>query len=173
MNLMLDFETLGSQPNAVVLSLGAVLFDYQNIKAEKEWFFDAKAQIKSRCIDGETLAWWLKQGDGFASLFAKGSANPTPMLTCLNELSAMAKDAKAIWSNGADFDIPIVLNLYSQFRLEAPWKFWQHRCYRTLKLEFNCERDQPKNPNKHDALSDARHQAKCLINFWNRAGHQS
>ena len=33
-----------------------------------------------------------------------------------------------VWSNGADFDIPMLHHAVKSFGWELPWNFWNNRC---------------------------------------------
>ena len=60
-HIMIDIETLSTAPNALVLSVGMVLFDQKTIFA--------KAHIKNRIstatgdVSKETATWWMSQND--------------------------------------------------------------------------------------------------------------
>lgn len=74
-----------------------------------------------------------------------------------------------LWSNGADFDIPIMLSLYQQLSLTPPWKFYNHRCFRTLKelhpVRYAAAKKKFSNPTKHNALADAIWQAQVAVHI--------
>lgn len=68
MHLMIDLETLGTNPDCVVTQLGWALFNprpsiTENIIINSGCiFFDPREQIKrNRTITWETFAWWLQQ----------------------------------------------------------------------------------------------------------------
>ncbi len=62
-----------------------------------------------------------------------------------------------MWGNGADFDNAILAHCYSRLGRPAPWKFWNSRCYRTLK-SFSPVRGKRIGVHHH-ALDDAKTQA--------------
>lgn len=165
-HLMLDIETLGQGPYSVVLSVGAVAFDKDKIISHKEWFLNVEEQIRQgRRIDYDTVKWWMKQSDEARQIFQ------TTMISSLiyfcKELTTFfdfncGPDGR-IWGNGASFDIPIIETLYLKTMNDTlPWKFWHHRCYRTVKAQFGIEKGVVFEGVKHGALSDSMHQAKCL-----------
>lgn len=174
-HLMIDMETLDQTPDAAVLSLGAVTFTPDGILEEKSWIFDVRVQTSGRRLfDFDTIVWWLKQGEEAKTLFEKCVKHGQHPGIIFKEfaqwLSADSKYPKTdwnllVWSCGASFDIPIVENFMKRVGVTCPWKFWNHRCYRTIKQMHGIEEGK-KNPGvKHDALDDARFQAKCLIDF--------
>lgn len=174
-HLMIDFETLGNTPDSAVLSLGAVTFTKDGILEEKSWFFDVEAQTTARlAVSFDTVAWWMKQGDEARSLFENCIKHGQRPTTILNEFASwLSSDSKypktdwslLIWSCGATFDIPIIESLMRRSGIPLPWKFWNHRCYRTLKQMFDLEKGKKNPGTKHDALDDARFQATNLIEF--------
>jgi hypothetical protein len=166
---MIDFETLSTAPNTVVLSLGAVLFTREKIVDGVELVFDLEEQLRAKSdISGDTLVWWLKQGDAAKAIFERSLKTGMPMQTALKAITDLSGSATVkVWGNGASFDVAIIENLYRRARLPAPWKFWNHRCYRTLKAmhQIEAEAKKPGDMVKHNALDDAMFQANCLIKF--------
>ena len=67
-----------------------------------------------------------------------------------------------IWGNGSDFDNTILLAAYDATFIEAPWKFWNNRCYRTLK-GLAPEVKLTRIGIYHNALDDAKTQALHAI----------
>lgn len=167
-HLMLDFETLATTPDAAVLSLGACVFDNEKILAEHYTVFDLAAQLKTRRVDASTIGWWFDQGDAAKAVIkqAVASRKNTPEWGAefVAWVSQNAEPSKVqVWSNGANFDVVIIEHLLSQLRLSPPWKFWNVRCYRTLKSLFPIETGVERGGVKHNALDDAKFQANCVI----------
>ncbi|SEG13573.1 3'-5' exonuclease [Marinobacterium lutimaris] len=70
------------------------------------------------------------------------------------------------WSNGADFDLPILANAYRAIGHAKPWAAFQGRCYRTDKSAgwgIKMER----TGTHHNALDDAISQAQHHIDIVN------
>ena len=68
-----------------------------------------------------------------------------------------------MWSNGADFDLPMLAHAYNQVGIEVPWKFWNSRCFRTYKNLPNAKNIRVEALGvKHNALSDAYQQAQTV-----------
>lgn len=164
---MIDFETLGTTNDAAVVSLGAVIFDAEGIKKEKLWLFNLTGQLdsKKRFASGDTITWWLGQGAAAKSVFEKAQAEGILLRDFVPQFLEFCQGHDlCIWGNGATFDIPIIEHILSQFNTKPPWKFWNHRCYRTMKSCYGIDRKF--EGVKHDALDDAKHQANCLIEYW-------
>lgn len=165
-HLMIDFETLGQKQDCVVLSLGAVLFTRDGVLSEFYTAFDIDTQ-PGRTKQDDTLAWWSKQSVDARAIFeeCKNGIELISLPEKFNMFIGAQKQVK-IWSNGADFDIPILNHIYASYGLEVPWKFFNHRCYRTMKSLFHVEAPFKFDGVKHNALADAKYQAKCLAHFF-------
>lgn len=164
--LMIDLETMGVAPSAVILSLGAVLFDKSGVLEEKSYTFDfVEQQRMGRTVDPNTMLWWMEQGDAARSIISRSVKAGSSIKNFAIEFSAWVKNQGdlEVWSNGASFDVVLLEHLFYQLRMPVPWKFWNIRCYRTLKAFHPIERNQIREGVKHDALCDARFQAKCVI----------
>lgn len=164
-HVMLDNETLGTTASAVILSIGAVKFDLATGKIDDDGFY-ASISIESnldygRRIQEDTLLWWLKQDAAAQQVFHEAKTSLPDALTELSDW--MGTDDLTVWSNGADFDIPMLAHAYSQVQLEVPWKFWNARCFRTYKnLPGAKDIRVPALGVKHNALSDAYQQAQTV-----------
>lgn len=166
-HLMIDFETLGNRPDTAVVSLGAVLFDRDKIIGEKLWLFNLDGQLSGRrSVTADTITWWLGQGEKAKSVFEKAGMEGILLRDFVTQFLEFvpAKLDVRVWGNGATFDVSIIESILHQQGVKAPWKFWSHRCYRTMKSCFGI--DKKFVGTKHDALDDAKHQANCLIEYW-------
>lgn len=144
-DVMLDLETLSSQPDAAIISIGACTFRTDGTStpaADRKLFCTAvdmaSAQRTGGHIDARTVLWWLQQSDA-ARAAAVGGGNPPDITTALaafrSWLTALASENNGVrvWGNGAGFDNVVLRRAYERLNLEAPWAFYQDRCYRTLK----------------------------------------
>lgn len=166
---MIDFETLGQKPDTAVLSLGAVLFNRMQILEEKLWHFslDGQLEIGRRSVTGSTIIWWMQQDNKAKEVFERLALEGILIKDFAPQFIQFCDPAGAdlrVWGNGATFDIPIAEHILESARIKPPWKFWNQRCYRTMKACFGVDRKF--EGVKHNALDDSRHQAKCLIEFW-------
>jgi hypothetical protein len=171
-HLMLDFETLGTQPDTAVLSLGAVMFNRDKILAEKLWVFDVQGQLDNdRSVKFETLIWWLQQGEAAKSVFKRSRETGIKIRDFLPQFIAFTEPYKnlRVWGNGASFDVSIIENLLEVGKIKTPWLFYNSRCYRTMKSCFGIDpKDGSFSGTKHDALDDARHQTNKLLEYWKK-----
>ena len=166
-HIMLDLETLGTRADAVILSLGAGKFDLTSGKIDDQGFY-ASISIDSnqelgRHIQEDTLLWWLKQDIAAQSVFHE---EKIALPQALEDFSDWVGTGDyEVWSNGADFDIPMLGHAYAQIQMEAPWKFWASNCLRTYKKLPGAKalaQTVPFAGVKHNALADAVHQAQVL-----------
>lgn len=177
MAVMIDIETLDTQPTAIVLSLGACRFDYnvEELKLSREDVFyttfnvDEQAQA-GRTASWSTIKWWFKQSkEAFQAV--SGDDSP-PFREALNDFAGwlQREPATAIWGNGSDFDNVILANLYRTAGMEPPWNFWDNRCFRTFKNVHDVLNSRkPAEPKvKHHALQDAIFQAEWLIGIFKK-----
>lgn len=167
-HVMLDCETLGTTATAVILSIGAVKFDLATGTINDDGFY-ASISIESnldygRRVQEDTLLWWLKQEAAAQAVFHE---DKVALPSALEDLSDwLGDDESIVWSNGADFDLPMLAHAFTQLQMEVPWKFFNSRCYRTYKnLPGAKDIRVPPLGVKHNALSDAYQQAQtlCLI----------
>lgn len=174
LNVMIDLETMGTEPDAPILSIGAVYFDPDTGKmgAELHVKLDFVAACLDRVIDPNTVKWWLCQSDEARNALLSGGDggddSKADALWFLDRFLDNEGDVK-VWGNGATFDISMLENLYRQLGITIPWKFYNVRDVRTVvaMAEGIIDRaDIPFIGIKHDALADAVHQAVYVSAMW-------
>ncbi len=165
-DVMIDFETLGTVADAVILSIGAVKFDIDSDAMDDNGFYMPicvdSSLAAGRRIQADTLRWWMGQEPEAQRVFYEPAS---PLEVALDDFHAWFDPAMLkkyrVWSNGADFDIPMICHAWKQAGYDAPWQYWGSRCFRTLKnMPRADEADKVPNPVKHNALMDAVTQAK-------------
>ena len=163
--VMVDIETLSTEKNAVILSIGAVKFG----KTINDDTFYRVIDIES-CVDAglhidpSTIQWWKQQSDEARSIFSEPSI---PLRQALVEYSEWCPRDPEMWGNGSPFDNVIIESAYKALGMKTPWKFWNDRCYRTIAAISGTERIQ--EGTHHNALDDAISQAKHLMKILNYA----
>jgi len=165
-DVMIDLETLGTLADSTIVSIGAVRFDLETGQV-----FDAPADTfyqvvniaiwqRGRCIDGCTVQWWMGQSDAARAVFKETGVSLPVALVALSQW--MPKGVKA-WSNGADFDLPMLTHAYRSHDMEPPWGSYLGRCYRTYKnLPGARDIKMVREGTHHNALADAIDQARHL-----------
>lgn len=160
MRVMLDLETLGNAPGCAIIAIGAVCFGAGQIKSEFYRRVDAESCVQlGLIVDVSTVLWWMKQNDAARLELTKpGKPLPEALMDFSNWLSGHDPE---IWGNGSDFDNAILAAAYRAAQHNLPWKFWNNRCYRTIKAHYAHIPADKKNG--HNALEDARNQAEHLM----------
>ena len=166
-DVMIDIETMSNTPDAAIVSIGAVEFDFASKRLGEEFYVNidlASAVDSGGVMNASTVIWWMKQTEAARSLFLEPAQHIADALNHFSEWMQQRgeKNDIRVWGNGAAFDNVILVAAYTRLGLEPPWKFWNDRCYRTIKNLF------PKNKahrigTHHHALDDARTQAMHLI----------
>jgi hypothetical protein len=167
---MLDFETLGTRPGCCVLTFGAVFFSSTEDKPLGPEFssvvsIESQKQLGLH-IDPDTVAWWAKQSEEAQAAVRQAydeSRSPTLEVVLENFSEYLLEEVGhkkhvQIWGNGADFDNVILAELYRVAKIEAPWNFYNNRCYRTLKNVVKGPKLVRQGVH-HNALDDAKSQA--------------
>ena len=165
-NVMIDLETMGKGSDAAIVSIGAVRFYeggitetfYQSVSLESS----VKVGLK---MDASTVEWWMRQSDQARKEIEGGKE----LHIALQSLAVFLGENAILWGNGSDFDNAILANAYRAIGQQQPWKFWNNRCYRTVKNLCGSVPMQRKGVH-HSALNDAESQALHLIEIANRLG---
>lgn len=158
--IMLDIETLGKGPNAVIVAIGAVAFDetglgstfYLNIKPQS--CVDLGMQM-----DADTVMWWMQQSEAARKALAKGGVGITEALQAFSVYVEEQGPDVEVWGNGATFDNVILASAYRLAGIERPWSYKGDRCYRTLRALFPQIKAADTGGTAHNALDDAKYQA--------------
>lgn len=170
MDVMLDLETLGTQPGCVILTLGAVKFNPYKIELEPGPGLyirpDVDEQIaRGREVQEDTLEWWTRQNEEVREE-ALGTEGRVPVEQMYKELNKFLVGVDNIWAQGPVFDIAILENLYKQYGWPTPWQFWQVSDSRTL---FKVHGDPRKKTDLlHNALADCVSQAVAVQQIYHR-----
>lgn len=172
-DIMLDLETTGTSAGCGILSIGACTLHLDNTFYSR---IDHQSGVAIGLADSSsTMDWWGRQS---AEARVEAFSGTTPIETALLEFSDWMLTIKRtgakvyIWGNGASFDMPILGAAYAQVDRIKPWVPFNERCYRTIKnLAINkVVKIGEFEGVKHNALDDAKHQAKHLLRIlqWNK-----
>ena len=177
MKIMLNLETLGTRPGCVITSVGAVAFNTKSILYE----FYERVDIKNSAemgfhMEAPTVMWWMEQKDASRMELTKSGKPIAAVVSAFtdwvedcakDEALASSDGSLEVWGNGVGFDNAILAEAYRKCTRDTPWKFWEDRCYRTLKA---LHEDTPfvESGVNHNALDDARSQALHLIQILNK-----
>lgn len=162
--VMLDIETLSTDPRATILSIGAVKFDATGVTDDTFYTTINLADQKSigRIVSPDTIDWWKNRTREAQQVIRDAKSSDHTLKDALTSFSMwFGRKSLPTWGNGSDFDNVIVQTAYEDVKMVPPWKFWHNRCYRTMKNVFDISEPERVGTH-HNALDDAIHQAKCL-----------
>lgn len=141
-HLMLDIETLGTEPGAVILSIAAVEFDLETGETGKEFFaqIDLEDSVQHGFnIDPKTLKWWLEQNPEVLKQnisIPKGSESICTVKSVISELEAHFKYVYSnnvkVWGNSNRFDMGLLIPYIQKVTNKPLWKYSNERDVRTL-----------------------------------------
>ena len=166
-HVMIDLETLSSNVDAVITSIGAVSFDPETLELGDQFKVNVDPASCERFglrISASTVLWWFGQSrDAQQSMLT----NQVPLDDALSLLTRWMQAQAAgqpivVWGNGIDFDGSVLRNAYKAAKMWEPWKYSNGRCYRTIKAMFP-EVKFVREGVHHDALADALSQTKHLL----------
>ena len=165
-HVMVDLETLGTGPDAAIVSIGVCAFDPQSdtVGRSKMWAVDI-AGPETGVVDPATVLWWLRQSQqAVKDSFFSGPR--VPIREAVNNLchwlsSCQLSGDVVLWSRGPTFDETILRATAARLGIGFPVKFYNSRCVRTiLDAAKSIGFAERKNPGvAHSALDDAIHQA--------------
>jgi hypothetical protein len=127
-HVVIDLETLGKQPTAVVRSVAVVAFDPWSIVwtcdedgvAEQprrpahgsfitlSWTLDPEEQAGRTC-DASTLLWWVQQPEAARERLA--NAATTSLSNFADDFMSFCGDQPTVWMKPPQFDAPILASL--------------------------------------------------------------
>lgn len=163
--VMLDLETMGNGTNAAIIAIGAARFDAEKITDEFYTVIDLASSISAGLeMDASTVLWWMKQSDDARKQFERDGVQLNDALKQFADW--IGADAE-VWGNGAAFDNAILSNAYRKCGIEQPWKFWNNRCYQTVK-NLHQDVEMKRMGVYHRAVDDAKSQADHLMRIISR-----
>ena len=168
-DVMIDIETLSTSPNALILTIGAIIFNPKDdiipLKDMKTFYkrIDIEScKVLDLDIDNNTLKWWKTQSKE-ARFEVFENKEREPIKDILIGLTNFIKNCKHVWANSPSFDCVILENVYKKIEMETPWKFWNLRDTRTVYALANISlKDFSDKNSAHNALNDCYSQIRCL-----------
>lgn len=140
--LMTDLETMSTEPNSAIVSIGACIFDPagKDMADSITERFYCSVSLQSSVdlglhISPDTVSWWFKQShDAQQALFMEPHR---PLRMALTEFRMWAQAAKpaisTLWANDPDFDYVILKQAFKAAGQMWPFEFYMHRSCRTIK----------------------------------------
>ena len=180
-DLMIDIETLGTNSNSVILSIGAAFFDLKT--GEVGSTFHTSINIES-CLNvglkasANTALWWMQNEKALENWAeSKKQYLDKALYNFSNFIQGeelLDQDGKTIvWGNSNRFDLGLLENAYNAVEMEIPWNFRNERDVRTL-VAFNptikysaVKAAKESGVLLHDALEDCKLQIKYCSEIYN------
>ncbi|EEQ4639922.1 exonuclease [Escherichia coli] len=174
-HLMIDLETMGKNPDAPIISIGAIFFDPQTGDMGPEFSKTIDLETAGGVIDRDTIKWWLKQSREAQSAIM---TDEIPLDDALLQLREFIDENSGeffvqVWGNGANFDNTILRRSYERQGIPCPWRYSNDRDVRTIvelgkAVDFDARTAIPFEGERHNALDDARYQAKYVSTIWQK-----
>jgi hypothetical protein len=169
---MIDIETLATEPHAVMLSIGVVIYDPNDAANEPpigrhHYILNPTEQIiAGRTIDPKTVKFWSEQGKDALQSITRTDEGVYSAEECIRSINNLflRYNVEAVWGNGSNFDNEVVNDLCRTIGVKEVIYYRWHRCYRTLRALFGHlvgdegHMDSPEVA--HNALSDAEYQMR-------------
>jgi hypothetical protein len=163
---MIDLETWGTLPGSALRSIGAVTFSpYGEDHAEQSFYANidrVSCEDARLVVDNQTAIWWSNQS---SEAQLRLEENCRPLRDVVHDFAFWWQSVGAtyVWSNGANFDEVLWRVAASHVDHGTPWKYWNVRdtrtCWHLARLNA---KSVPFEGVQHDAIADARHQARCV-----------
>ncbi|HAN6145685.1 TPA: 3'-5' exoribonuclease [Escherichia coli] len=177
-HLMIDLETMGTNTNAPIVVIGAVFFDPQTGEIGPVFYIVISltdAMNTGAVPDGGTIEWWLKQSSEARAAILTDQVKLKDALSRFREFINEYSDEKfvQVWGNGATFDNAILRTSYERLDIPCPWRYYNDRDVRTIvelgkAIDFDARTAIPFEGERHNALDDARYQAKYVSAIWQK-----
>ena len=174
-HLMIVLETMGKNPDAPIISIGAIFFDPQTGDMGPEFSKTIDLETAGGVIDRDTIKWWLKQSREAQSAIM---TDEIPLDDALLQLREFIDENSGeffvqVWGNGANFDNTILRRSYERQGIPCPWRYYNDRDVRTIvelgkAIDFDARTAIPFEGERHNALDDARYQAKYVSVIWQK-----
>ncbi|EOV7630241.1 3'-5' exoribonuclease, partial [Escherichia coli] len=128
-HLMIDLETMGKNPDAPIISIGAIFFDPQTGDMGPEFSKTIDLETAGGVIDRDTIKWWLKQSREAQSAIM---TDEIPLDDALLQLREFIDENSGeffvqVWGNGANFDNTILRRSYERQGIPCPWRYYNDR----------------------------------------------
>ncbi|EET0751109.1 3'-5' exoribonuclease [Escherichia coli] len=174
-HLSVDLETMGTNPDAPINSIGGKFFDPATGEMGPEFSKAIDLETSGGIIDRKTIKWWAKRSrEAQSAIFT----DEIPLDDALLQLREFINENSGesfvqIWGNGANFDNVILRRSYERQGIPCPWRYYNDRDVRTIvelgnSIGLDVRMAIPFEGVPHNALDDARHQAKQVSAIWQK-----
>jgi 3'-5' exoribonuclease-like protein len=174
LHVMIDLETWGTMPGSALRSIGAVTFSpYGELHEEKSFYSNidrTSCEVAGLIVNPDTQNWWREQSLEAQMRLTEDCRELRDVVHDFAKWWALI-GGTYVWSNGANFDE--VLWRFAAERVDhgVPWKYYNVRdtrtCWHLARLNHKAVKFEGV---QHDAIADARHQAKCVTQAYSMLG---
>lgn len=169
-DVMIDLETLATDEDTVVVSIGACTFDVKTGEVAKSSFYmilEMQDQLnRGRKLSADTLKWWIGQEEKAKQMFHEKAQSPLNVLntlaTWLRQVSPDSRNLK-VWGNGSTFDISILQHMFRMYNMKCPWGYNGVMDVRTFRRFVANGEKIPNSGTAHNALDDSIAQANFVV----------
>lgn len=166
-DLMIDLETLGTTPNAVIIQFGGVFFDRYTgeLFNELKLNIDAESSVNHGFeMDAATVEWWMRQDKAaIENVLAETRYN---VMTAIQLIKEFIRPAENIWSH-ATFDFVILQNHFIKDGTKL--NYFAARDIRTLEdLAYGVNRPLKSAGIRHTAIDDCKYQIAYCVKCFNK-----
>ncbi|EED0701527.1 exonuclease [Escherichia coli] len=184
-HLSVDLETMGTNPDAPINSIGGKFFDPATGEMGPEFSKAIDLETSGGIIDRKTIKWWAKRSREAQSAIFTDEISLDVALRLFIEFIEKNSGGRfvQVWGNGANFDNVILrrsyerqgipCRSYERQGIPCPWLYYNDRDVRTIvelgnAIGFDVRMAIPFEGVPHNALDDARHQAKQVSAIWQK-----
>ncbi|END6505204.1 3'-5' exoribonuclease [Escherichia coli] len=174
-HLSVDLETMGTNPDAPINSIGGKFFDPATVEMGPEFSKAIDLETSGGIIDRKTIKWWAKRSREAQSAIFTDEISLDVALRLFIEFIEKNSGGRfvQVWGNGANFDNVILRRSYERQGIPCPWLYYNDRDVRTIvelgnAIGFDVRMAIPFEGVPHNALDDARHQAKQVSAIWQK-----
>ncbi len=143
MHVMIDLETFGTRPDAVIFQIGAVAFEavsggkvYDGAKTFNRYVDPDSCTSMGMTVDADTLIWWMGQSAEARDNAIAGMLEARRPTGCGSHIASVLADLiswpnkdldtswaaiEGVWAKPSVFDVAILNSAFRRCHSEAPW----------------------------------------------------
>ncbi|EEU3262346.1 exonuclease [Escherichia coli] len=174
-HLSVDLETMGTNPDAPINSIGGTFFEPATGEMGPEFSKAIDLETSGGIIDRKTIKWWAKRSrEAQSAIFTDEISLDVALRLFIEFIEKNSGGCFVqVWGNGANFDNVILRRSYERQGIPCPWLYYNDRDVRTIvelgnAIGFDVRMAIPFEGVPHNALDDARHQAKQVSAIWQK-----
>lgn len=161
---MVDIETLSTKPNAAIVTIAAIKFAFDSDDTEEFSVNISPSSSKHYGLDisRDTVDWWRTQKPDAVKSWQHSQVL---LQDAMNKFSDFCGQSTSMlyYSQGINFDFPILESSFDVLGMKSNWKFWNLRDTRTIYWLAGIDtKNEKRVGDYHNALSDCKTQIMLL-----------